>query len=167
MHAVWKHLIDDAFIHAMKYGIVIMCRDGVERRVYPRIFTYSADYPEKYVLSNNFLHAKWLTSSHRALLATIRDQGLCPCPRCTIPKADLDRLGMKRDMDSRDRSVREYLRHKIVLARMWIYEMGHGIASAAVEKLLKPLSLVPTMVGVRLARWQPQLLTQVNIEHLC
>jgi hypothetical protein len=47
MHAVWKHLLDDAFIHAMKYGIVIKCRDGVERRVYPRIFTYSADYPEK------------------------------------------------------------------------------------------------------------------------
>ena len=148
MHAVWKHLIDDAFIHAMKYGIVIKCRDGVERRVYPRIFTYSADYPEKYIFSNKILHEKWLMILHRALLATIRDQGLCPCPRCTIPKTDLDRLGTKRDADSRNRSVREYLRHKIVLARMWIYEMGHGIASAAVEKLLKPLSLVPTMVGV-------------------
>jgi hypothetical protein len=50
MHAVWKHLLDDAFIHATKYGIVIKCRDGVERRVYPMIFTYSADYPEKYVI---------------------------------------------------------------------------------------------------------------------
>jgi len=47
MHAVWMHLLDDAFIHAEKYGIVIRCRDGIERRVYPRIFTYSADYPEK------------------------------------------------------------------------------------------------------------------------
>lgn len=26
-----------------------MCPDGVERRFYPRIFSYSADYPEKYV----------------------------------------------------------------------------------------------------------------------
>ena len=44
MHAVWKHLLDDAFLHAYKYGMVIRCADGVERRVYPRIFTYSADY---------------------------------------------------------------------------------------------------------------------------
>jgi hypothetical protein len=51
MHAVWKVLLDDDFLHAYKYGIVIKCHDGVERRVYPRIFTYSADYPEKYVLS--------------------------------------------------------------------------------------------------------------------
>jgi hypothetical protein len=51
MHAVWRVLLDDDFLHAYKYGIVIKCHDGVERRVYPRIFTYSADYPEKYVLS--------------------------------------------------------------------------------------------------------------------
>ena len=50
MHAVWKMLLDDDFLHAYRYGIVIKCHDGVERRIYPRIFTYSADYPEKYVL---------------------------------------------------------------------------------------------------------------------
>ena len=49
MHAVWKHLLDDEFLHAYTYGIVIECVDGVKRRVYPRFFTYSADYPEKYV----------------------------------------------------------------------------------------------------------------------
>ena len=47
MHAVWKFLLDDAFVHAYKYGMVVKCADGVSRRVYPRIFTYSADYPEK------------------------------------------------------------------------------------------------------------------------
>jgi hypothetical protein len=47
MHAVWRILLDDDFLHAYKYGIVIKCHDGIERRVYPRIFTYSADYPEK------------------------------------------------------------------------------------------------------------------------
>ncbi|RXW14635.1 hypothetical protein EST38_g11213 [Candolleomyces aberdarensis] len=47
MHAVWRLLLDDEFLHAYTYGIVIKCVDGVERRVYPRIFTYSADYPEK------------------------------------------------------------------------------------------------------------------------
>jgi hypothetical protein len=49
IHAVWNLLLDEAFIHAFKYGMVIKCADGVERRVYPRFFTYSADYPEKYV----------------------------------------------------------------------------------------------------------------------
>ena len=47
MHAVWKFLLDDDFLHAYKYGIVLRCRDGIERRIYPRVFTYSADYPEK------------------------------------------------------------------------------------------------------------------------
>ena len=47
MHEVWKVLLDDEFLEAYMYGIVIKCVDGIERRVYPRIFTYSADYPEK------------------------------------------------------------------------------------------------------------------------
>ncbi|KJA12763.1 hypothetical protein HYPSUDRAFT_210146 [Hypholoma sublateritium FD-334 SS-4] len=47
IHGVWKFLLDDDFIQAHKYGMVIRCADGVERRVYPRFFTYSADYPEK------------------------------------------------------------------------------------------------------------------------
>ena len=46
-HAVWGILLDDDFIEAYRNGIVIKCFDGVIRRVYPRIFTYSADYPEK------------------------------------------------------------------------------------------------------------------------
>jgi hypothetical protein len=50
MHGVWKFLLDDDFIHAYKYGIVVKCVDGIERRVYPRFFSYSADYPEKLVI---------------------------------------------------------------------------------------------------------------------
>ena len=47
IHAVWGILLDDDFIEAYRNGIVIRCFDSVIRRVYPRIFTYSADYPEK------------------------------------------------------------------------------------------------------------------------
>jgi hypothetical protein len=47
MHGVWKFLLDADFSHAYKYGMVVKCADGIERRVYPRFFTYSADYPEK------------------------------------------------------------------------------------------------------------------------
>ncbi|KAJ3813956.1 hypothetical protein F5876DRAFT_73351 [Lentinula aff. lateritia] len=46
-HAVWRFLLNDVFLHAYKYGIVIKCFNGVECRIYPRFFTYSADYPEK------------------------------------------------------------------------------------------------------------------------
>ena len=47
MHAVWAKILNDDFIHAYIYGIVIKCIDGIERCIYPRFFTYSADYPEK------------------------------------------------------------------------------------------------------------------------
>jgi hypothetical protein len=40
-------LLDDEFMEAWKHGIVILCCDGIKRRFYPRIFVYSADYPEK------------------------------------------------------------------------------------------------------------------------
>lgn len=46
-HAMWSTLLDDEFINAYRDGIVITCYDGKQRRVFPRIFTYSADYPEK------------------------------------------------------------------------------------------------------------------------
>ncbi len=50
MHSVWTLLMDEEFLKAYVHGSVICCADGITRRVYPRIFTYSADYPEKYVI---------------------------------------------------------------------------------------------------------------------
>ena len=46
-HAQWEVLLDDDLIEAHEHGIVIQCCDGILRQFYPRIFTYSADYPEK------------------------------------------------------------------------------------------------------------------------
>ena len=48
-HAQWKDILDDEFFYAYEHGIVLEAGDGVKRRLFPRIFTYSADYPEKYV----------------------------------------------------------------------------------------------------------------------
>ena len=48
MHTVWKFLLDDDFLHSYKYGMVLRCQDEMEQHIYPRIFTYSADYPEKW-----------------------------------------------------------------------------------------------------------------------
>ena len=48
-HTQWRILLDDEFLQAYEHGIVIMCQDQVKRRIFPQIFTYSADYPEKSV----------------------------------------------------------------------------------------------------------------------
>jgi hypothetical protein len=47
MQKVWEVLLDDEFMAAYEHGFVMECHDGVLRRFYPRIFTYSADYQEK------------------------------------------------------------------------------------------------------------------------
>jgi hypothetical protein len=47
MHKVWDKLLDDNFVDAYEHGFIMECQDGISRRFYPRIFTYSADYPEK------------------------------------------------------------------------------------------------------------------------
>jgi hypothetical protein len=47
MHAAWLLLLDPEFMHAYEHGIVMECADGIIRRIFPRFFTYSADYPEK------------------------------------------------------------------------------------------------------------------------
>jgi hypothetical protein len=46
-HGQWAIILDDEFLEAYKHGMAIKCCDGVWRRFYPRIFTYSADYKEK------------------------------------------------------------------------------------------------------------------------
>jgi hypothetical protein len=46
-HTQWKCILDDEFVEAYTHGVVITCADALARRFYLRIFTYSADYPEK------------------------------------------------------------------------------------------------------------------------
>ncbi|KAI0263704.1 hypothetical protein BGY98DRAFT_928452 [Russula aff. rugulosa BPL654] len=126
MHGVWKVLLDEDFLHATSYGMVVRCHDGIERRVYPRILTYSADYPEK------------------VLIATIRDQGLCPCPRCLVPKTKLDQMGSNIDMKNRTEKARKYLPDNVRNARRAIYKLGMPIGGVAVARSLKETSSVPT-----------------------
>ena len=46
-HAQWVILLDDELLEAISKGVVIECGDGTKRRFFIRIFTYSADYPER------------------------------------------------------------------------------------------------------------------------
>jgi hypothetical protein len=47
MQAVWRILLDRDFVEAYTHGILLHCLDGIECRIFLRIFSYSADYPEK------------------------------------------------------------------------------------------------------------------------
>jgi hypothetical protein len=47
MQGIWKMLLNPAFLDAYEHGIVVRCYDGIFRCIFPRIFCYSADYPEK------------------------------------------------------------------------------------------------------------------------
>ena len=46
-HAQWKDILDEEFLQAYEHGMVFLCGDNIKRQLFPRIFTYSADYPEK------------------------------------------------------------------------------------------------------------------------
>ncbi|KAG9120845.1 hypothetical protein FRC07_003499 [Ceratobasidium sp. 392] len=130
MHAVWSELIDEAFVDAWKNGVVVDCADGVRRRVFPRIMTYSADYPEK------------------VLLAAIRNNGQCLCPRCLVQKSSAGQVGTPSDMNTRKfkrRKDNKKYRDKINQARNLIYNHGRVVQSKAVEDLLKSESYVPTL----------------------
>ncbi|KAG8951240.1 hypothetical protein FRC03_012586 [Tulasnella sp. 419] len=129
MHGALSILFDDEFVDAYINGMVIQCADGITRRIFLRIFTYSADYPEK------------------VLLATIRDQGTCPCPRCLVSKESICGLGNLNDkitritrqrVDDEDRQL------TVLRAQQLIYNHRAAFSNKNVESLLFPQSLVPT-----------------------
>ncbi|KIL55624.1 hypothetical protein M378DRAFT_1041652 [Amanita muscaria Koide BX008] len=127
-HAVWKLILDLEFQEAYRHGIVLKCIDGIKRRFYPRIFTYSADYPEK------------------VLIALIRDMGNCPCPRCTVNKQSIRGMGTADDravrQSSRRANYKDYFK-RVSAARKLIYEDGYVVNSDKVDELLKEGSWVP------------------------
>ncbi|KIJ11125.1 hypothetical protein PAXINDRAFT_52664, partial [Paxillus involutus ATCC 200175] len=129
IHAIWKLLLNEEFVEAYRKGILIRCADGITRRIFPRFFTYSADYPEK------------------VLLACIKFLGQCPCPRCLVKKADIPDMGKTSDMATRTIKTRindRKYQNLIKKARKQIYKKGKGINSKSVADLLKGDSLAPT-----------------------
>ncbi|KIK04639.1 hypothetical protein K443DRAFT_92736, partial [Laccaria amethystina LaAM-08-1] len=128
IHAIWELLMDEEFMHAYKHGIINKCADGIIRHVFPRFFTYGADYPEK------------------VLIATIKSLGRCPCPWCFVRKDQIGDLGTANDMkhhenictDSQDRQ------EKAKTARKGIFQKGHAVASNVFNTLLGVTSMVPT-----------------------
>ncbi|KAI0038496.1 hypothetical protein FA95DRAFT_1505601, partial [Auriscalpium vulgare] len=128
MHAAIDHMLDDEFMEAYHHGVVLMCQDGIERRFFPRIFTYSADYPEK------------------VLLACIKNQGRCPCPRCFITKDEIPEVASPADMERR-KNVRvdnKASRTVVNKARGQMFTHGGSITGKGVKKHLDAKSMTPT-----------------------
>jgi hypothetical protein len=132
IQAIWALILDPEFMHAYEHGILVKCGDGILRRLFPRFFSYSADYPEK------------------ILLATIRYLGQHPCPTCLINKDQIWELGMRWDRHRRKTKIRintEYRQSIVGSIRKWIFNFGHSIASRGVENFLQEHSWTPTRVS--------------------
>ena len=93
MQSVWRILLDDEFMDAYENGIIITFPDGIKRRVFPRFFTYSADYPEKcvgFVFSPNFSYS-YLSLQSTSKLCTIPRK--LPLPTVPGPQIGSSRVG--------------------------------------------------------------------------
>ncbi|KAJ2991082.1 hypothetical protein NUW54_g8290 [Trametes sanguinea] len=127
MQRVWLLLLDDDFLEAYENGILVKCGDGVTRRIFPRILTYSADYPEK------------------ILITALKPLSKHPCPRCLVSKDDLCSAGSADDMVHRranQRTDTPALRRDIAKARKLVFK-GAALGSKRVQSLLGSRSLNP------------------------
>lgn len=102
----------------------------------------------------------------RVLIATIRDMGNCPCPRCKIPKTLIPEMGSSSDRERRlvlQRQDNKKRQDAVSQARTFINHKGYVVTSKHVENLLKPESLVPTEAS----RLCTRLRIRANEVHEC
>lgn len=85
--------------------------------------------------------------------------GARPCPRCLVSLCDVSLLGTERDFRTRKTLVRNGNQFNVHVARKIIYRDGYTVSSAAVENLLRPNSLVPTLVCQTFIFYPVQILT--------
>ncbi|KAF8233087.1 hypothetical protein L208DRAFT_1142259, partial [Tricholoma matsutake] len=80
----------------------------------------------------------------RVKLGTTHNKGDWICPQCTTPTAEFNKLGHQQDMKGRITQSQSYLSSLVNRARDCIYCAGYTINATAVERMLRPMSLVPT-----------------------
>ena len=88
---------------------------------------------------------------YRIMIATIRDFGLYPCPRCLIQKEDISKIGTDDDRRAREelrRSDTVERRDRVEQARENLYVHGYALTGDYVDGFLKEGSMVPTKVIV-------------------
>jgi hypothetical protein len=159
-------LLDEDFVHAYCHGIVLKCADGVLQRVFPHIFTHSADYPEKYTSASTSLKSDHSYNS-RALIATMKDMGSCTCPHCLTPKNLFGHLGLIKDMKNCIMNLCVYAMTKVVEACEYIYQRGNTVDGLKVEDALGDGSWVPTLVSMNDSFWFVISSNQPPTESIC
>ncbi|TEB40253.1 hypothetical protein FA13DRAFT_1572898, partial [Coprinellus micaceus] len=125
-HQQWSVLLGREFVDAMKYGIILPCPDGENRCFFPRIFSYSADYPEKQVISG------------------LRNNGTAPCHRCLIEKDEIFKLGAPSDTERTKSERCPADQKKRVIAAQKVIQLGYAVDNKNhIESKLQPHGLVP------------------------
>jgi uncharacterized protein YcbX len=87
---------------------------------------------------------------NRTLIATIKDLGTHPCPRCLVTTDQISAIGRDDDRKCREESRRQddaARRQNVDEARRILYEEGYAITGEHVDGLLKEDSRVPTKVS--------------------
>ena len=84
------------------------------------------------------------------LLATIKNLGRAPCPRCLVQKKEIHRVGTPSDMRHRQkiRVDDEERRDKVEKARAFMFKDGLAITSKSVKQTLDNHSMVATRVSL-------------------
>ncbi|KAF8512575.1 hypothetical protein JB92DRAFT_3169848 [Gautieria morchelliformis] len=156
IQAVWALLLDDDFVEAYKHGIVVMCDDGIQRRIYLRLMTYSAYYLEKMLmLSLRDKGTKWdMVSIARP---THRSESLCTRRHMPSLTASRHVLGWQNTLYSRITapSFNKYqvfpvdIMHEVELGVwkagfMHLIRLLNALSPDQVHKLNKRFHAVPT-----------------------
>jgi hypothetical protein len=90
-HKSFFQLLETVILYS-KTGFHHPCADKIIRWLFPILLILSADYEEQYVV----FVSEYTLMSHfccRCVMALIRGlRGLCPCPKCLVPKDQLSDL---------------------------------------------------------------------------
>ena len=135
----WQHMNMD-LLHS------VMLMANVAASIPACLHTLLTTQRSKYCVDNQQILPP-LSRLCRVLLASVRDKGVCPCPRCLVRKSEIDKIGQKIDARNRLSKARQYIGNVIQSARRFIYTLGLNVHGAAVERLLFEQSLVPTRVS--------------------
>ena len=107
-------------------------------------------YPPEICLSRKTRQGDLTLVMTRVKIATIRNLGSSPCPRCLIKLNTVHNLGRPQDRLRRVTSARKdnlIRRAAVNTARSLIYDSGFVVDGDRVENILSNQSLVPTEVN--------------------
>lgn len=80
------------------------------------------------------------------------------CPRCASLKSKIVQVGSKTDMNNRLKLARvdnASRRFDIEAVRKILFQKGINVTSIKIDRILGPISAVPTRVGISLKKYPP------------